>query len=158
MAEFDDKRQKRAIVDEDETGDEGGGQSGHIEFHDFLPTSTTKLSASEEKQKLSEHNNKNSGLIDKQKKLRDDRKNLKEGKTAGYQYGNVQAGSAYKQHPIIGKSAEFDGADPQVNLDPNLNEVETNSEKKEELTYQYQKRFELLNQSKFVPPKPSMGG
>ncbi len=167
MADFDEERKKRSWEDEEDEGGSGqgsgtgGGQGGRIEFADFLPSGKPPLSEVEEKQKLAEHKEKNGALVEKQKKLRDERKEVKEGKNNNpYQLGarGGNGKSSYKTHPILGQSAEFDGADPQMSLDPTINEAATNSEKKEELTYQYQKRFELLNQSKFVPPKPLMGG
>lgn len=163
MAPMNDDYKKGAIGD-DESGSgtgTGGSQGGAIEFRDFLPGGETKLPPGEEKQKLAEHKGKNSECIDKQKKLRDSRNDIKEGKvaTAGSQYGNGAGNSSnYRKHPIIGNAAEFDGADPNMSLDPNQNEAETNSEKKEELTYTYQKKFENQEKPKFTPPELKMGG
>lgn len=164
MLESDDKKRKRVASEEDESGEGGGksgqgGRGGSIEFREFLSTGEEKkLSPEEERQLLAAHKETNSGLVEKQKKLRDQRKEKKEGKTAtaGYQYGAGMESrdSSFLKHPILGESAEFDGVDPQVNLDPTIYEAETNSEKKQELTYQHQLRLGLDNQPRFNP-KPS---
>ena len=165
MIESDDKKRKRTIDEEDESGsgEESGGRGGRsgsggsLEFKDFLSIrDDKKLSPEEEKQLLAAHKETNGGLVEKQKKLREQRQEKKEGKTAGQQYGSGMdaRSSSYLKHPILGEAAEFDGVDPQVNLDPTIYDAETNSEKKEELTYQHQLRLGLDNQPRFNP-KPS---
>lgn len=159
MAEFDDVRKKRLIGDEDEEGGRGshtgsGGQGGSTEFHDFLLSGTTALSAIEKTQKLAEHREKNGDSIDKQKKRFDELQEAKENKAEKYQHG-MQVKSDCDEHPILSKAAEFDGRDRQTTFDPTRNEAKTNDEMKKELTYQHQKRFE--NERKFIPPRPTMG-
>ena len=60
------------------------------------------------------------------------------------------------KHPILGAAAEFDGVDPQVNLDPTIYDADTNSEKKQELTYQAKPelRIQNENQNRYTP-KPT---
>jgi hypothetical protein len=158
----DEKKRKKAleVLGEDEEGGESGsqgGKSGSLEFREFLFIGEEKkLSPEEERQLLAVHKETNSQLIEKQKKLRDQRKEKKEGKTVAYgQTAGMEArSSAFLKHPILGEAAEFDGVDPQVNLDPTIYKAETNSEKQEELVYQHQLRLRLENQPRFNP-KPS---
>lgn len=161
MIESDDKKYKRVADEEGEEGGEGesggsSGRGGSIEFHDFISTrSDKKLSSEEERLLLAVHKETNIGLIEKQKKTREQRQEKKEGRTAGYQYGaGAEARSSFLKHPILDAAAEFDGVDPQVNSDPTIYDADTNSEKKEELTYQHQLRLGLANQPHFNP-KPS---
>ncbi len=164
MIDFDEEKRKRAAGEEEESGgDQGeeggaGGQGGVVEFHDFIFANEKqrKLSPEQEKQLLAQHKEANGSLVEKAKKLREERKDRKEGRTAGNQWraGMSERTSSFLKHPILGEAAEFDGIDPQVNLDPTLYDADTNSEKKEELTYQHQLRLGLENQPRFNP-KPS---
>jgi len=145
--------------DDDGTGS-GTGSSGDggLAFHDFLSSNPPPISPAEETRKIAEHKEKTKGLIELQKKLCDDRKESKTGRLLGDTYSMSQSTKVnYKKHP--GLSPQFDSVDPQMNWDPSLNASQTNSEKKEELTYQLQMRQELQNENKlqnkntFVPPK-----
>jgi|GEM_PF-3044341 len=170
MIDSDDKKRKRALLEKEEEwdsisrdtgGDTGegssGGRGGAIEFRDFIFIRSDEYTAEEERQLLSVHKDASGALIEKQKKLREQRKDKKENPNRNYQQGlGLEArGEGFLRHPILSEKAEFDGADPQVNLDPTINEAETNNEKREELTYQLQLRLGLQNQPRFIPPKPS---
>lgn len=149
MARFDDE-------DEQKGGDSrgSGGQGGAIEFTDFIFPAERKLTAAEEKQKLAEHKEINSQLVEEQKDEREKRLDPTQGKGAGYQLGASNSSSDFEAHPILSQVAEFDGVDPQMNADPNKNETKKN----QELTLQHQKRLDLQNQPSFVPPTPRPGG
>ena len=88
---------------------------------------------------------------------------VKEGKITLEAYrknrqGYGQGGeSRYKNHPMLSDKAQFSGIDPQVNAVPNLNEAETNQDKRNELQYQYNLVFRPENAPKFNP-KPIMNG
>lgn len=167
MSDYNDERRKRPIDNLSHLGDEEGdggessgfsGQGGALEFHDFVfVQGERKLTGAEEKQLLAQHNVANSGLVEKQKDLRDKRHDKKEGKALGNQWGmgaGAEKAANFLKHPILGEAPEFDGIDPQVNLDPTINEAETNSEKKQELVLQHQLRLGLQNQPRNTP-KPS---
>ncbi len=161
MIELDEEKRKR-VAGEGEGGDQGslGGQGGALAFRDFVfVQEERKLSPQQEKQLLVVHKETNSALIEKQKQERDERDDRKRSKVTANQYDSgmgMGAGktSPYLKHPILGASPEFDGVDHKVNFDPTMNEAETNSEKKEELTYQHQLRLGLHNEPRFNP-KPS---
>lgn len=168
MLESDEEKRKQTTWKDENGGEDGdsgsgqgalGGQGGALAFRDFVfVEEERKLSPEQEKQHLAVHKETHGALIEKQKQLFDERKNKKEGKTATNQYGNQYGmgtgNSSYLKHPILGKSPEFDGIDPKVNLDPTIYDADTNAAKKDELTYQHQLRLGLENQPRFNP-KPS---
>src|SRR5690348_13812042 len=138
MLDSDEEKRKRTAEEEegrggDESGEGGhlGGQGGAVAFHDFVfGQEDRKLSPEQERLLLIQHQEANSGFIEKQKKLREQREDRKEGKTAHQQWGTgAERVSSFLKHPILSEMAEFDGIDPQVNLDPTLYEADTNSEK-----------------------------
>lgn len=158
MAEFNNAKKRSGLDYLDEEGSSGtgsGGQSGSIEFHDFLPAGTSKLSERETQQKLGDHEAKNKSSIEKGKETSDRYKEAREGKTATatYQLGGQAAGneSHFKDHPVL--AGKFDGVvDPKVNPNPELN----TNEKKEELTYQHHPELRNRNEPSAPPPRPTM--
>ena len=158
MANPKENSKLRLIRDEESTDTDTGGRSGTVEFHDFL---TGQPSAEEVKRLLSVHKDINGSIVEKQKQLRDQIKDFKEGKTNVNQsgLGGQSMSSEFQSHPILSQSAQLDGIDPQVNLDPRLHhdDAEPNSDKKQELTYKQQLELhpEMKLQNQFTPPKPS---
>lgn len=142
-------------IRDEEDSQGGSGSSGGLEFHDFLSEKKSdRLSPAEERTKRLEHSNKNRNNLAKAlAKVKELREKRSQDKNLTGMQGDKQ--SEYKFHPILSKKQQFDGIDPKINLSPNLNTAETNSEKKAELTYQRKLQLQLQQQNKFVPPKPT---
>lgn len=147
--------------DDDETGTGSGGQSGGIDFVDFLsnPESIRDdlLSPEQKKQLLSNHQDINEDKVKKQKSKRDDYKALKDGKTNLQAFRAEKRGdNAYKTNPILAASAQFSGAvDKQVNPNPQENNAETNNEKKNELRLNHDLKHDNKPAPQFNPtPRP----
>ena len=153
------------------SGESGAsGQSGAIEFRDFLATSQNlrddQLSGEEKHRLLVVHKDVHELRVKKQKELRDSRKELKEGKVNLQDFrqeqgqGYAAERSQYKANPILAQSAQFSGSvDRQVNAVPTEFIAETNPEKQNELSYQYQ----LRHRPNYAPapqfhPKPQFNG
>jgi hypothetical protein len=151
-----DKKGKIHIEDEDDGRQ--GGQSGAVEFHDFLNLNGIPLNAEEERLKLLELKGKNSGLVDRQRESREQYQKMRDQeKSAGNQQGlSSREEYGYELHPITSRAAEFSTDSRQVNMSVEDSKLETNSEKKQELTYQHQHRLQLQNERRFVPPTPRM--
>ncbi len=160
MIEYNNEKYNKRREEEGESEDgrsSQGGQDGALEFRDFVFVhKEQKLSPQEEKQLLAEHKETNNALVEKQKQLRDERRDRKENKTVGNQYGSGMQDreASFLNHPILSEAAQFGATDPKVNPNPVINDADTNSEKKEELVYQHQLRLGLQNQPRFNP-KPS---
>lgn len=142
--------------EEEESG--SSGQSGAIEFRDFLTTASQTrddlLSADEKKRLLSQHKDIHELRVKKQKEIRDNRQLLKNGQ-AEVRKANRQARlaaiSPYKPNPILANKAQFSGIDRQVNALPTENVAETNAEMRDELEYQYRLRYAPNNAPQFHP-------
>lgn len=140
--------------EEDESG--SGGQSGNLEFKDFLAPSASRddlLSVDEKKRLLSNHKDTHELRVKKQKELLDLRKQLKEGKIDVNQYKQGMGRNNQYQinHPILSNKAQFSGIDRQVNALPSENMAETNEDKRNELDYQYRLRYMPENAPRFNP-------
>lgn len=170
----DNKYKKNSLLhelDETETGSDSGetgaasgtgGQSGQIEFKDFLASTENVrddlLSGEEKKRLLSVHENVHEARVKKQKALKEQRQAVKEGKISvqDYRQGLGNSGhSQYKINPILADKAQFSGIDRQENPLPNENIAETNQEQRQELDLQYRLRYQPQNAPKFNPrPSP----
>lgn len=157
MSANDDKR-KMTQLPHEQDDDGSSGQSGSIEFRDFIGGGGSlrddMLPFDEQKRLLAVHNNTHEGRVKKQKELRDQRKDLKDGKTplANYREG-LKAGmrSQYPAHPALSDKAQFSGADRQVNSLPTENNAETNDADRNELQAQYNLRHRPEVAPKFNP-------
>jgi len=155
--------------EDDETGQDSasgtGGQSGQIEFHDFLATGANVrddlLPYDEKRRLLSLHKDIHELRVKQQKEKRDQYKNLKEGKIPlnAYRDGlRASGGSAqFKTNPILAQSAQFSGIDRQVSGLPTENIADTNQEQRDEL--QNELRYRLGYQpAPTFNPKPQGPG
>lgn len=157
----DDKKQRiiplfpDELIDED--SDEGGSQTGAIEFRDFIGTGPLRddlLSGEELARLQTVHATENELHVRKAKDEMIERKQLKEGKISLENYRKNKAGrgtaSQYEAHPAL---ANMSGRDPKVSQDPNNNNAQTNEDKKR-LVLNYDLRNELRQKAtpNFVPP------
>jgi len=130
-----------------------GGQSGHIEFKEFITNEALRddlLSEDKRRQYLGTHDRITEGVIKKQKGTRDRYQQLKEGKLSLDKYRQekgMSASSSYPPHPSLSNQAQFSGADPEVNSLPDRYEADTNNENRNELEY----RYNLVNRPQNVP-------
>lgn len=167
MSLDDDDKKKRIVQiypveehhDEEEGGDESGGKSGAIEFHEFMGTAPLRddlLSGEELKRLQTIHATENEVHVRKAKDEMTQRKQLKEGKISlgNFRKNTSARGTAkqYKTHPAL---ANMSGRDPKVSNDPNINNAETNEDKKK-LVLNYDLRHELKQKPTptFIPPQP----
>lgn len=167
MSQDDEFKKKFRVITNDkvteeeggETGESGttGGQSGQIEFREFIggvPLRDDLLTGEEKRRLLSVHEGAHEGAVKKQKDTHDQRKALKEGKISlpAYRQGLASGGSSqYKSHPMLSDKAQFSGIDRQVNNLPTENIAETNNDKREELQYQYNLVHRPQHAMKFNP-------
>ncbi|VVC77283.1 hypothetical protein AQUSIP_26100 [Aquicella siphonis] len=136
----DKYRDINASGDDEGTGS-SGGQSGQIEFHDFLATGANLrddlLPFEEQKRLLSTHKDLHEAKVKQQKEKRDQYKDLKNGKVPlkAFREGLMASGlnAQYKANPILANKAQFSGIDRQVNALPTENLAETNQDKRDEL-------------------------
>ncbi len=161
----DDKYKKRKLKDENgETeGESGsgtsGGQSGQIEFRDFLASDQyvrdDALSPEAKKRLLSVHSDAHESRVEKQKAVRDQRALLKSGKLSLETYR--QEGMAksqqwqFKAHAILANKAQFSGIDQKENPLITENIAEANQDKRNELTYSPSPRMQPENTPRFNP-------
>lgn len=158
-AEMATKKQKNITNKQEDTDDESGagGNSGQIEFADFLSSGASKrddmLSPDEKKRLLSQHKGTHEGRVKNQKEVREQRKLLKEGKVSkqSYQQGMVAESSQYQAHPILSDKAQFSGIDRQTNPLPTENVAETNKENRNKLENQYRLRHAPQHAPGFNP-------
>jgi hypothetical protein len=143
--------------DDDEGTGSGGGQSGHIEFHDFINPSAQRddlLPPDQIRRILAEHAAQHTERVQKQKNLRDDYKAVKQGKKS-LQVLREGKGSglntAYKQHPKLSREAQFSGVDSKVSPNPSDNVADTNEADRNELENQYRLQHAPQFQPKFNP-------
>jgi hypothetical protein len=142
-----------------------GGQTGAIQFRDFLLPSDAPddvLPETEIRRLLKVHEGKHKSDVDNQKRKRKERDDIKNGRVQAQQYdalglrrgsGGGGGASPYKTHPLS-NHAQFDGAtDRKVTGVPSLNESEVNEADKNDLLNE----LNLTLQHKHVPkfnPKP----
>jgi hypothetical protein len=141
-------------------GDTGGSTSSgsagdSVVFYDFLTNKRTKaLSPTDERIKLAELNHKTLNNIAKTKEKQ---RQQSTNQSLLHGVGSTTKDSLYQAHPLLSTKQQFDGIDPKVNLDPMINEAETNDEITAELKYAYQLRFGLEQQPQLtITPKPTM--
>lgn len=146
------------INDFEDDDDSSGGQSGQVEFRDFLAsndeTRDDLLSSEQRKIKLSEHNYSHEARVKAQKDKRDHYKDLKNGKIPLEVYRADRAGmgeAKYKSFPLLANSAQFAGKDPQTNSIPN-DKLDTNMQDQEELQLRLGQKLQA--QPRFNP-KPN---
>lgn len=132
MADYK-KYQWETYDPDDESGE--GGQTGAIEFRDFLESGASKrddaLPIGLQKQILNEHQYTHEGRVKNQKALNDKRQDLKERKKAGHDLGHGAAyeQSDFKPHPLL-NTAQFSGDNKTI---PTVeNTAESNKEEKNE--------------------------
>lgn len=169
MSQDDDKYYKKndllkAHIKEDESGEgeAGGGQSGQIEFRDFLSNvervRDDLLPANEKRRLLSVHKDTHITRVKAQKERRELYAKLKSGKIPlrAYREGSMSAGmsSQFKPNPAIADKAQFSGIDKQVIGDPTQNVAETNQDQRQEVDNELRYRLGMQNTPKFNP-KPS---
>lgn len=143
-----------AAIDDDTGSSSAGGSS--VVFYDFLNnTSTPLLSPAEQRLKLAELQHKSLNNLTKTKALQQQRHQHQQQGLA-HNIATTAPNSPYKAHPLLSTKQQFDGIDPQVNLDPNIQDAATNSDVAAELKYQHQLRFNAEPQHKMLPPKPNM--
>lgn len=147
---------------ENEEDHEGaGGQSGKVEFRDFLSTGPLRedlLPPDQLKRILSEHRSQHEGRVKKQKELREHYQAVKEGKMPVQTLRESQGSglnSAYPPHPILADKAQFSGIDKEINPSPSENLADTNEADRNELENQYRLQYAPKIQPKFNP-KPQM--
>lgn len=161
----DDKKRKIIQLYPDQNlddGDEGesGGEGSAIAFQEFIGTGPLRddlLTGEELKRLQTVHASENEVHVRKAKDEMAVRKQLKEGKVSLDTYRQNQAlrgtSSQYKSHPAL---ANMSGRDPKVSNDPNLNNAETNTDKKQlVLSYDLRHTHQLKQQPGFVPPRPT---
>lgn len=152
-----DKYKKTSMSGEDDDGRTGdGGQSGDVEFRDFLSSGETlrddMLPPDEVKRLLSVHKEGNEARVKKGKETNDKRQQLREGKINAQEYREGKGHgmeSQYKAHPALADKAQFH--DPQVTLDPNEQVNEANPELQNELRHEYRLKHEPQHQPDFNP-------
>lgn len=169
MAKEDDKYNKKLIINEHEEGSEGesgeatgtGGQSGQIEFRDFLAAGERlrdDLSPEELKHWLAILTGDSEQRIKDQKNKRDQYTDLRNGKTQLHDFRAAMGRTDYSRHPIL--SEKFSGTDPQISPIPDANIADTNNDKRNELQYQYNLRHhpEYAPTHTFTPKLTPKGG
>lgn len=167
MSDNDDK--KRLLNQDSDSGDSGdtgesgkggkGGKRGEVEFKAFISLGEKGrddlLPPDEKRRLLSTHKDTHELRVKKQKDLIDKRHAVKEGKMPLQEYRDGlranNPASQYKTNPVLANKAQFSGMDRQVNSLPNENLADTNNAKRDELTYQYQLRYQPENAPKFNP-------
>ncbi len=142
----------------DETGEGTGGQTGAIEFRDFITAQTSlrddNLPPDELRRLRAVHGIAHELRVKKQKELRDTRQDLKNGKITldNYRQGlAAEMNSKYPPHPTLANKAQFSGIDKQENVVPSLNEAKTNDENRNELENRYQNKYQPQMGKKFNP-------
>ena len=144
------KKTINTTSDTDDSTGSNGGQSGSVQFRDFLGSSDTlrddlrtKLPPDVIKRLLSVHQQGNEARIQKQKDLADQRRQLKEGNVSLQNYrenlGAQSMASQYKVHPAFDKSPQFN--DRQVANVPADFIAETNDELRNKLQHDYQLKY-----------------
>ncbi len=148
--------------DESGTTGEGGVAGGiHFRYQDAMSIAPRDdvLPPHEIKRLLLLHKELHKEYVVKQKLERQNRKKLKaEGKMLSAARGH-DAGqrSLFRDHPLLSKKAQFNGADRQVTPDPNANMANTNEGQQNELQHrlapqpQLQNRNELRHQKSLTP-------
>lgn len=133
------------IIELDDDGESGksgsGGQSGSIEFKDFVTSDANfrddLLPYEQRKHLLATHKDVHEAGVKKQKEKRQQYKDLKEGKVPlkEFREGLAASGarSQFKANPALVNQAQFSGVDKQVTALPNESLAETNQEKRDEL-------------------------
>ncbi|MBX3709168.1 MAG: hypothetical protein KIT56_04065 [Gammaproteobacteria bacterium] len=151
--------------DHDDSENGSGGQSGKIEFRDFLATGANLrddlLSFEEKKHLIAIHQDVHELKVKQQKEKRQQYKDLKEGKIPLKTYREGLAasgmGAQYKANPMLANKAQFSGIDKQVNNLPTENLAETNQEKRDELLNELKYRLGYQPTPTFNP-KPQGPG
>jgi hypothetical protein len=143
--------------DDDEGTGSSGGQSGHIEFHDFINPGAERddlLPPDQIRRILAEHAAQHTERVQKQKNLRDDYKAVKQGKKS-LQVLREGKGSGlnatYLPHPKLSLEAQFSGIDKEVSPNPSDNMADTNEADRNELENQYRLQHAPKFQPKFNP-------
>lgn len=144
----DDKK-----YEEDETSGDAGGQSGHIEFRDFISNKESlrdDLLTPEEKRL---HEVIHESRVKKQKNRLENRQAVKEGKVslASYKQGLSAAaeGSRFLAHPAFENSVQFH-ANQNSNELPHNTISDTNEDKRDELQFQ----LRIQPRPGYASPKP----
>ncbi|OGT37124.1 MAG: hypothetical protein A3F11_00440 [Gammaproteobacteria bacterium RIFCSPHIGHO2_12_FULL_37_14] len=152
-AEIRKKRSLKApLIDEEgDSTESGGGQGGHIEFHDFITSKDQSrddsLPSAEKQHSLAVHKDVHELRVKQQKELLEQRHALKEGKINlnSFRQGLMNAGmsSQFKPNPKLADKAQFSGIDKQVIGLPSESNVTTNENKQDELKLQLQQQLQL---------------
>ena len=136
-----------------------GGQSGQVEFREFLSNGDgkKKITPAEERHTLAIHKTINHNAVLKQKRTMDDYRLLREGKLPleVFRQGKMGYENASHKVHLLATKAQFSGSiDKQVVEIPGLQDAKTNDEKKAELRHQPGNRNEYKEEPKFRP-KPT---
>lgn len=152
--------QIKALDDNGESGKSGaGGQSGTIEFKDFVTSDANfrddLLPYEKRKHLLATHKDVHEAGVKKQKEKRQQYKDLKEGKVQLKEFREglaaTSGNSQYKANPVLANKAQFSGVDKQVNALPTENLAETNQEKRDELLNELKYRLGYQPSPTFNP-------
>lgn len=169
MSQQNDKYNKKGVINkveddsEGESGQSTGGQSGQIEFRDFLAGGERlrdDLSPDELKHALAVLSDASEQRIKDQQKKRDLYKDLRNGKVPLRDFRAAMGMNVdYRAHPTLADKAQFSGADKEVNALPTENIAETNNEKRNQLQMQYNLRHhpEYANTNKLTPKLTPFG-
>lgn len=142
---------------DDEGTGESGGQSGQIEFRDFINPGASRedlLPPDQRKRLLSEHDAQHAERVKKQKIARDDYKAVKNGKKSVQSLREGRGSglnSTYLPHPKLSQQAQFSGIDSKVSPNPADNVADTNEADRNDLENQYRLQHAPKFQPKFNP-------
>jgi hypothetical protein len=143
--------------DEDDEGG-SGGQSGAIEFHDFIGTGESardKLPQREKDRLLSIHDAATKDHVEKQQEKRKQYEDLKNGKRslAEHRQEKMQR-DQFQSHPLLANDPRKSGLiDNNMSPDPNENTNEANNELQLQLQNQLQNKLQHQFENKKQPPR-----
>lgn len=133
---------------EEEDDDDGsGGQSGSIEFHDFIGTGESardKLPQREKDRILNEHDIVSKDHVEKQETKRKQYEDLKNGKRSLAEHRQERAmREGFQNHPLFVNDPRKSGLiDDNMNPVPSDNTNEANPEDRHELQLQLQQQLQ----------------